>query len=158
MIRLLLLLTIVPAVELFVLLQLGAWMGPGPTLMLIVLTGVVGATLARREGFAVMTELQQKTAAGEAPTQSLVEGILILVGGLLLLTPGIFTDLFGFSLVVPATRKLLAPAVIKAFQSAVNIQTFQAGAPYAGRPDVGAWAESPPPPSSPTAHFDHPEA
>ena len=84
-------------VELYLLIMLGARIGAMPTIGLIVLTGIVGASLARQQGLSVLAKIQREMATGIPPTKELVEGALILVGGLVLLTPGILTDIFGFS-------------------------------------------------------------
>ena len=94
--RLLLLFVLVPALELVLLIELGQRIGTLPTLGLIVLTGVVGASLARSQGLRVLQELQRETEAGRLPAEPLVDGALILVAGALLVTPGVLTDAFGF--------------------------------------------------------------
>jgi len=112
LVLLLVLLTVVPIVELVILLQVhhavastwGSGMGLLVTLGTIVVTGVAGATLARHQGLSVLSDLRQRLGRGELPGQALLDGALILVGAALLLTPGFLTDLFGFSLLVPITR------------------------------------------------------
>lgn len=122
--RLLLLFTIVPAVELFLLLQLGSWMGPTSTFLLILLTGLLGAWLAKREGLAVLRELSQELQRGIPPGARLMEGALVVVGGLLLITPGVLTDLTGFLLIFPATRRWLAPRALAALASRFDVRTL----------------------------------
>ncbi|HHO52957.1 MAG TPA: FxsA family protein [Deltaproteobacteria bacterium] len=120
--RLLLLFTVVPAVELFVLLQLGSWMGPTATFLLILITGLVGATLAKREGLGVLRELSAEMQGGLPSADRLTEGGLVLVGGLLLITPGVFTDLTGFALIFPLTRRWLAPRIRAWLASRVDLR------------------------------------
>lgn len=103
-----LLFTVVPAVELYLLIQVGSVIGVLETIWIIVLTGVVGAWAAKTQGRLVLMQVQQASARGEVPSKKLVEGLMILVGGILLITPGFMTDIFGLSLVFPLTRKLLA--------------------------------------------------
>lgn len=103
---------VVPTVELFLLLQLGSWLGPAATFALVVITGVVGGWLAKREGLGVLADLQRELGRGLPPGDRLVEGGMVLVGGLLLITPGVMTDLIGFLLIVPATRRVLAPRLL----------------------------------------------
>ena len=105
---LLLLLIAIPIFEVFFLLQMGSWIGLLPTVTGIVLTGVVGAWLARREGVKVLRQVQDALARGVLPNQGLVEGLLIFGGGLLLLTPGFFTDVVGFAMIIPLSRALIA--------------------------------------------------
>ncbi len=105
MFRLLLLFTTVPLVELALLLWIGARIGVGPTIALILVTGVAGASLARHQGLATWRRFQAALAAGRLPGDELLEGLLILVAGALLLTPGVLTDAVGFLLLVPPARR-----------------------------------------------------
>ncbi|MFW6206820.1 MAG: FxsA family protein, partial [Gemmatimonadota bacterium] len=105
--RLALLFVVVPLVELAFLIQVGRWVGIWPTVGLVFLTGILGATLARAEGLRTLWSFQQELASGKLPGQPLLDGLCILVGGALLLTPGFVTDLAGFSLLLPPTRRLL---------------------------------------------------
>lgn len=106
--RLLLLFVFLPMIELYLLIMLGARIGPMPTIGLIVLTGILGATLARQQGLSTLAKIQNELKSGRPPTQELVEGAMIVVGGLVLLTPGILTDLFGFAMMLPGIRRSLA--------------------------------------------------
>jgi len=115
LIRLLLLFTIVPTVELFLLLQLGAWIGPTATVLLILATGFVGAWLAKREGLGLLRTLAQELQQGMPPGARLMEGALVVAGGLLLVTPGVFTDLTGFLFIFPLSRLRLAPLLVEQF-------------------------------------------
>jgi len=103
-IKLLVLFTIVPLVEVYLLLQVGTLIGPAPTIALILTTGFAGAYLARSQGFEILHRLRADLLQGAIPTAPLIDGALILVGGVLLLTPGLCTDLLGFTLLVPLTR------------------------------------------------------
>jgi len=105
MLRLLLLLTVVPFVELVILLRLADAISWTSTLAIVIVTGVVGAWLARREGVRTLMTIQSEMEAGRVPTQSLVEGMMILVAGAVLVTPGILTDIVGFALLVPPIRR-----------------------------------------------------
>jgi len=105
--QLLLLFILVPLVELALLLWLAdktSWLC---TLWLVILTGVVGAWLARREGLRCLRAIQDKTARGELPADSLLDGLMILVAGAVLVTPGILTDLLGFALLIPPFRRVV---------------------------------------------------
>lgn len=92
--------------ELYILIEAGRIIGVGPTIALILITGVAGAWLARSQGLAILRQIQEETARGQMPAATLIDGALILVGGLLLLTPGFFTDALGFSFLVPLSRDL----------------------------------------------------
>ena len=97
----------VPLVELWLLLQVGEQMGTLPTLALVVGTGIVGANLARREGMRTIEKVNKAMAQGQMPQEALLDGLAIFLGGTLLLTPGILTDIVGFSLLFPLTRPVL---------------------------------------------------
>lgn len=105
LLRLLLLFTTVPLVELALLLWIGRHLGVLPTVALILLTGVLGASLARIQGLAAWRRLQEALEAGRLPGRELVEGFLILLAGAVLLTPGVLTDAVGFLLLVPPARR-----------------------------------------------------
>jgi UPF0716 protein FxsA len=102
--RLLLLFVVLPAVELALLIELGSRFGTLHTLILIVLTGVIGASLARGQGLGVMRQIQTEVAEGRVPADSLVDAAIILVAAALLVTPGVLTDGFGFLCLIPAFR------------------------------------------------------
>ena len=95
----------VPLLELFILIRLGGAIGLMPTLALCVLTGFAGAWLTRREGLRALWSFQARVAKGGLPGRSLMDGLCILVGGALLLTPGLLTDLLGFALLLPPSRR-----------------------------------------------------
>jgi len=110
---LLLLFLLVPLVEIYLLIKIGGVIGAFPTVVLVVFTAVLGAALARHQGLATLTRLQATMARGEAPAIEMFEGVLLLVGALLLLTPGFMTDLLGFACLIPLTRRALAFWVLK---------------------------------------------
>jgi UPF0716 protein FxsA len=103
--RLALLFIVFPIVELVLLIQLGRVVGVLPTVLLVLGTGLGGAMLARAEGLRVLFQFQRELASGRLPGQSMLDGIAVLVGGALLLTPGVLTDLLGLSLLFPPTRR-----------------------------------------------------
>lgn len=106
-IRLLIIFTIVPIIELYVLIEAGRQIGLGATIAMILLTGVAGAYLARSQGFNIINRIQNELNKGTLPAEELFDGAMILAGGLLLLTPGFCTDLFGFCLLTPVTRSVM---------------------------------------------------
>jgi len=149
MLKLLALFTIVPALELFLLLQIGSWLGPLPTLLLVLLTGAVGAWFAKREGLGLLQQLRSDLSMGIPPAERLVEGALVLVGGVLLVTPGVLTDLTGLTLVLPWTRRLIAPIVLSRLGGMITGGSFKV--------DVGApRPAAPPDPRSGSTPFRHP--
>ncbi len=105
--RLLLLFTIVPVCELALLIEVGQRLGMLPTVALVLGTGALGAVLARREGMQALHRLLASLSEGRFPGEQIFDGVLILAGGLLLLTPGLLTDLLGFSVLIPFGRQLI---------------------------------------------------
>lgn len=105
-IKLLIIFIFVPLMELYILLEAGRIIGLGATIGLIMLTGIAGAWLARSQGVEILRKIQEETSQGQMPAITLIDGALVLIGGLLLLTPGFFTDALGFSFLVPLTRNL----------------------------------------------------
>ena len=96
-----------PLIELWVLVTLGNRIGWLETIALVFVTGVIGAWLARAQGFQTLVAIQRDMAAGVMPAPRLMDGVMILVAGALLITPGILTDVVGFLLLVPATRQII---------------------------------------------------
>ena len=103
--RLALLFVVVPIIELMLLIQLGQFIGLMPTLALVVATGIGGAAMARAEGLRVLFQFQEELAQGRLPGQAMLDGASVLVGAAFLLTPGVLTDLLGFSLLFPLSRR-----------------------------------------------------
>lgn len=104
--KLLLLFIGLPLLEIIILVKLGEVIGFWPTIGLVVGTGVLGASLAKAQGFLVYARIQNELAAGRIPAGELLDGLLILIGGIVLLTPGLLTDLLGFALLIPLVRAL----------------------------------------------------
>jgi UPF0716 protein FxsA len=102
--RLFLLFTCIPLVELYLLLQIGSVIGAVNTFLLVIITGVLGAYLAQQEGIRTLERIRTLMARGEMPGEPLIDALLILVAGFVLITPGILTDLLGFLMLIPATR------------------------------------------------------
>ena len=123
--RLALLFVLVPLVELVLLIQLGQLVGLWPTLGLVVATGVVGAVLARAEGLRVLYQSRSELASGRLPGQALLDGISVLVGGAFLLTPGILTDVAGFSLLLPFSRRWLQRRVRRRLERGLEQGTIR---------------------------------
>ena len=104
---------VVPLLEMFILIKVGNAIGAISTVFLVVLTATIGITLLKYEGLATLTRLRQKLNVRERPDTELVEGIMLLVGGALLLTPGFITDLIGFSCLIPRTRRPIAVWLVR---------------------------------------------
>ncbi len=102
--RLFILFTLVPLLELYLLIKVGSHLGAEATILLIVLTGGVGALMARMQGFQVIVQIRERLREGVLPADELLAGGLIVVGGLLLVTPGLLTDAVGLALLLPFVR------------------------------------------------------
>ena len=107
LLRLILLLTIIPLIELTILIELGQRIGAGYTILIILVTGIAGAYLAKSQGMGVLRQAQSDMQEGKMPGNQIVDGLCILVGGAMLLTPGLVTDALGFFLVMPGTRYIV---------------------------------------------------
>lgn len=116
---------IVPLIEIALFITVGGWLTLWPTLGLVMLTGIVGTALMRWQGLKVLAELRGDMGQLKNPLSPLAHGALIVLAGLLLLTPGFFTDAIGFLLMVPKLREV----VISFVGSRVSIQTFGAQQP-----------------------------
>lgn len=121
---LIILFTTVPIIELFLIIQVhgmaeSVW-GSSQALMFtfgsILLTGIVGAAVAKNQGFQIIKKAQDSLSQGIVPGDALVEGLLVVFGGVLLLTPGYVSDLLGFSMILPLTRPLIAIRITEWFQ------------------------------------------
>jgi len=113
---LLLLFIIIPAVEIGVFIVAGQTIGGFATVALIIATGILGAYLAKRQGLEVWKRVQDQISHGIPPGDALLEGLCVLAGGIMLLSPGFITDLAGLFLLLPPTRKLCKPILYKLFK------------------------------------------
>ena len=102
--RLILVFTIVPLAELYILIKIGSHIGGFNTLLLVLMTTVLGALLARLQGLRTLRQIQLSLSQGQIPAEGLIDGVLILFGGILLVMPGVLTDLFALVLLLPFTR------------------------------------------------------
>jgi len=133
--RLFLLFTVVPLIELYLLIAIGRTLGPGPTIALVLLTGALGAWFARLEGARVIRRWQEAMARQQLPKDGVIDGLLIFLGGVLLITPGILTDIAGLSMVVPPTRRVIAGMVRRWVEQQIatgRVQVYARG--YNGGP------------------------
>jgi len=127
--------TVVPVVEIILLFRLAGMIGGWATFFVVIITGIVGASLARAQGVACVNRIQAELSRGKVPTVEMGGGLLLLIAAVLLVTPGILTDMVGFLLLVPAFRKFVVHYVLLYFKgkvvskvsytdfSGVNVQT-----------------------------------
>lgn len=138
--RLLLLFIAVPLIELWLLLLLAERISWQWTFALVLLTGVAGAWLARQQGFRAVQQAMRDLNEGRLPTDALQDGILILLAGALLITPGLLTDVVGFSLLVPPCRRALRRWLAARLRTRMHVETF--GAFGSGGPFDTAWGRA----------------
>ncbi|NLV57069.1 MAG: FxsA family protein [Acidimicrobiales bacterium] len=117
MLWIVLLLVVAPIVELWVIIQTAQVIGGWPTLALVIVMGVVGGWLMKREGRSVLRRIDERLKANQLPTRELADGFLLLVAGMLMLTPGFVGDVIGLLLVLPPTRAVARAALLKRFSA-----------------------------------------
>lgn len=127
--KLIVLFAVIPLVELALLIKIGEWAGIVFTVVLVGITGVLGVSLARDQGFKVVNRIKRNINQGQLPADDLLGGLLILAGGLFLLTPGLLTDITGFALVIPFTRTFFVKIVKSKLSGYIktNVHTSQFG-------------------------------
>ena len=118
--KLLFLFMAVPIVELALLIKIGSYIGIIYTIILVGLTGVIGVSLARQQGFQIISRIKQSLNQGQMPADDLIGGLLILSGGIMLLTPGLLTDITGFTFIIPASRQFLVKLLKRKFQGYIK--------------------------------------
>ena len=118
--KLLILFIAIPFVELALLIELGRHIGAPATLALIMITGVVGAVLARHQGLGVLRHMRVEIAKGRLPAGSVVDGVIILLAGAVLITPGVLTDALGFLCLIPASRKIIKTVLWRRLQRTIR--------------------------------------
>ncbi|MCB0340668.1 MAG: FxsA family protein [Pseudobdellovibrionaceae bacterium] len=111
--------TVVPAVELYLLIQVGQVIGAIETLGIVLLTGIVGAYMAKAQGYLILARIQRELSQGQLPAASLLHGLFLFAGGVLLVTPGFITDLAGLLMVFPLTRSLFVIFLKRYLQAAM---------------------------------------
>ncbi|MFQ5963265.1 MAG: FxsA family protein [Candidatus Scalinduaceae bacterium] len=121
LVRLILLFTFIPLIELYLLIQVGKYLGAFTTVAIVFVTGIAGGILARGQGLNVYRHIKMDMQNGVIPTNGLLDGLFILVAGALLVTPGLITDVVGFLIMIPGFRrwlkKLLKKRIMHKFES-----------------------------------------
>jgi len=110
--RLFVVFTAVSLLEIFVLVKVGSFLGAWPTILLVIVSALVGSALVRSQGLQLIKQLQQRMAVGEMPGQQLVEGFMLIITGVLLVTPGFVTDGAGLLLLLPTFRSYIAKIIL----------------------------------------------
>jgi len=130
-----LLFVIIPIIEMILLIEVGGLIGVVPTVGLVVLTATIGIWLLRWQGLQTWFRLQARLSRGELPGSELAEGVLLLLGGALLLTPGFFTDTVGFCCLIPITRQWMAATLLARLSP--HISNFTLDQSQTGQQDSG---------------------
>ena len=115
LLKLFLAFTIIPVLEIYLLIKLGTFLGALNTVIIVILTGILGAYLAKLEGLHTMTKVREALNRGEMPAEGMLDALLILVAGIVLLTPGFLTDISGLLMLIPQTRMLFKRWLRKKF-------------------------------------------
>ena len=118
----LLLFMLIPFFEMWILIEVGGWIGALPTIGLVVLTATIGLSLLKQQGLSTLMRARRKMDEGAIPASELVSGVMIAVGGALLLTPGFVTDALGFALLIPQTRQWLLFKLIDRYRDKIVIE------------------------------------
>lgn len=118
--KLILFFTITPIVELFILFQIAEVTSAWTTIALVLVTGIAGAYLAKSEGRIIITKIKSELNEGRVPGNQLINGLCVLIGGAFLLTPGILTDIAGFTLVLPGTREIYKAFIKRKFSKMIR--------------------------------------
>lgn len=103
---------LIPAIEVSLFIVVGGWIGGWNTFLIILLSGFIGAYLAKREGLKVLLTVRSEMNQGRIPGVAVIDGLCVLVGGVFLITPGFFTDFLGLLLVLPFTRILFRGLIL----------------------------------------------
>jgi len=122
--KLLMLFIIVPVTELYILIEAGKRIGTLNTISIIIFTGILGAYLVKHQGFMILRKIQNDLNEGTIPEDSLVQGAIILTGGILLLTPGFATDIAGFIFLIPVSRKVVKKYLLKWLKGKIKEGNF----------------------------------
>ena len=138
-----LLFTVIPALETWLIVEVGSVIGATDTVLYLIGMGVLGAWLGKRAGFVVLRDVMADVQAGRAPTDKLVEAGLVLVGSVLLITPGVLTDVTGMLLFVAPLRRWLAPRVRHQVGAWLTRRGVVVGSPLAGAGASTPWPTSP---------------
>jgi len=122
--KLLILFVIVPVTELYILIEVGKKIGSLTTIGIIILTGIIGAYLVKGQGFMILKKIQNDLNEGIMPGDSLIQGAIILAGGILLLTPGFVTDIIGFIFLIPVSRNIVKKYLLKWIKGKIKEGNF----------------------------------
>jgi UPF0716 protein FxsA len=136
---------VLPIAELFVLFRLGTSFGVLPTVALVLGTGFLGAALAKAQGLRTLRAMQREMAEGRIPSREIMDGLSVLVGGALLLTPGLITDVMGLTLLFPPTRRAVQALARRWLERQVRtgaVRVSMVGFDASGRPGAREYGQT----------------
>lgn len=136
-----------PTLEIYLLIEIGSDIGALPTVFLVVFTAVLGSWMMRRQGISTLMRVRENVDKGQVPALEMLEGAMLLLGGLLLLIPGFFTDALGFLCLIPPLRRLLLIGLARRLKASSHMVNPQAG-PQGYGPDAGPGQAARPGPAS----------
>ncbi|WP_182376303.1 FxsA family protein [Nocardioides sp. WS12] len=128
---------VMPILEIFVLIQVGQAIGPWWTILLLVLDSIIGAWLIKREGRRAWQALQARLQTGQMPARELADGVLVVLGGAFMLSPGFVTDILGILLILPITRPLFRGLLTSYAVNRITIRTGPGTRTSPGTPPQG---------------------
>ena len=131
---LILLLVSVPLLELYVIVQVAGGLGAGQTILLLLVVSVVGAWMVRRSGLGVLNQIRTRLEQGEIPGNELVDGLLIMLAGAFMLTPGFITDGVGLLLLFPPTRMAVRSVLVRRYSKRIRVAGWSPGSGGPGSP------------------------
>ena len=118
--QLLLIFITIPIIEIAVLLKLDNAIGLGQTIFLIFVTGIIGAWLVRQQGISIIFQIRKELTNGKIPAKQMIDGVMVLIAGAVLITPGLITDIVGFLLLIPYTRNFIRKWIRIKFEKYIN--------------------------------------
>jgi len=139
---LVMLFTVIPALEIYLLFSIGGQIGGLNTLFVVIATGILGASLAKTQGLSILHKIQTDLNKGAIPTDQFTHGLLVFGGGLLLLTPGFLTDILGISMVFPGTRHVIASYVKHLFAKGIASGNVHFSSSFGGFSSQGGFGKS----------------
>lgn len=116
---------IIPVVEIYLLIKIGEIIGAVNTVLIILVTAIIGAYLTKSQGLSVLRQIQDATRQGYMPGNELLHGLFVLIGGFALLTPGLLTDIIGISMLIPQIREIYVRIAKEIIRKKIQQGTFQ---------------------------------
>ncbi len=132
--------TIIPLIEIYLLVQVGQVIGTWDTVALVIISGLIGAYAAKTQGRNVLSQIEKQLRSGNEPSSIFIQALLVFIGGILMITPGFLTDLIGMSFILPITRNLYVGLLQKLFQRGVSIGKIHV---YTGNTTNGFYSDTP---------------